>query len=217
MPLVLDPVTYAKRNGDAFTLVETHVDDLFVVSNGQGRKMKESLWAFLSLKLAIKTLGEAKWTLQMLIQRDAKAGVLKISQESFVVEVLRRFNMTNCKPAPTPAVDTGDESTMTEEDVPTTPEALKEIEDLPFLELIGCLWWLAQMTRLDIFVALQRASHWVARPSIKLWRWLARILKYLAGTKNLGLVYQREFEGPPLMAYVDAAFADNTNCRSTAG
>ena len=125
--------------------------------------------------------------------------------------------MTNCKPAPTPAVDTGTEATMTEEDVPTTPEELKEIEDLPFLELIGCLWWLAQMTRLDIFVALQRASHWVAKPSLKLWRWLARILKYLAGTKNLGLVYQRNFEGPPLMAYVDAAFADNTDCRSTAG
>ena len=97
MPLVLDPATYAKSNGDAFTLV----DDLFVVSNGQGRKMKESLWAFLSLKLAIKTLGEAKWTLQMLIQRDAHAGVLKISQESFVVEVLRRFSMMNRKPAAT--------------------------------------------------------------------------------------------------------------------
>ena len=125
--------------------------------------------------------------------------------------------MTNCKAAPTPAVDTGPEATMTEEDVPTTSEGLKEIEGLPFLELIGCLWWLAQMTRLDIFVALQRASHWVARPSPKLWRWLTRILKYLAGTKHLGLVYERKPDAPPLMAYVDAAFADNTNCRSTAG
>ena len=139
MPLVLDPATYAKRNGDAFTLVGTHVDDLFVVSNGQGRKMKESLWAFLSLKLAIKTVGEAKWTLQMLIQRDAQAGVLKISQESCVDLVLRRFNKTNCKPAPTPAVDTGTEATMTEENVPTTSEGLKEIEDFSFLELIVCL------------------------------------------------------------------------------
>ena len=59
MPLVLDPATYAKRDGDAFTLVGTHVDDLFVVSNGQGRKMKESLWNFLFLKLPIKTLADA--------------------------------------------------------------------------------------------------------------------------------------------------------------
>ena len=30
---------------------------------------------------------------------------------------------------------------------------------------------------LGYFVALQRASHWVSKPSMKLWRWLIR--KYL--------------------------------------
>ena len=153
----------------------------------------------------------------MLIQRDAKAGVIKISQESFVTEVLRRFNLTNCKCVPTPAVDSGEEATMSESDLPSTAEAKQEITDLPFLEVIGCLWWLAQKPRLDNFVALQRASHWVSKPSIKLWRWLVRILKYLAGTKSLGLVYTRKVDAPPLEAYVDAAFADNPSMRSTAG
>ena len=76
--------------------------------------MKEGLWKHLSIKLTIKTLGEAKWTLQRLIQRDAANGVLKISQESFVVEVLRRFNMTNCKSVPTPAIYQGPEASMSE-------------------------------------------------------------------------------------------------------
>lgn len=116
-------------------------------------------------------------------------GVLKISQENFVAEVLRRFNMENCSVAPTPAVDSGAEAAMVEEDLPVSQAQLDEIKDLPFLELIGCLWWLAQMSRLDIFVALQRASHWVSKPSVKLWRWLTRILKYLAGTKTIGLVF----------------------------
>ena len=60
------------------------------------------------------------------------------------------------------AVESGSEAVMSEEDLPSTAEAKKDIAVFPFLELIGCLWWLAQMTRLDIFVALQRASHWVA-------------------------------------------------------
>ena len=77
----------------------------------------------------------------MSIQRDAVNGILKISQENFIVEVLRRFNMTNCNSSPTPAVDTGAEANMVDEDVPTTEDKLKEIEGLPFLELIGCLWW----------------------------------------------------------------------------
>jgi hypothetical protein len=126
--------------------------------------------------------------------------------------------MENCHPVPTPAVDSGKEATMSEEDLPVSQEQKDEIKDLPFLELIGCLWWLAQMTRLDIFVALQRASHWVSKPSIKLWRWLVRILKYLAGTTDLGLVYVRESkQQEPLRAYFDASFADNPTMRSTAG
>ena len=52
---------------------------------------------------------------------------------------------------------------------------------------------------------------------MKLWRWLIRILKYLSGTKEYGIVYTRDAAAPPLSAYVDAAFADSPDCRSTAG
>ena len=106
---------------------------------------------------------------------------------------------------------------MSESDCPVPTGQSEEIADLPFLELIGCLWWLAQMSRLDIFVALQRASKWVAKPSTKLWRWLTRILKYLSGTRGYGLVYTRDAKAPPLKAFVDASFADESNCKSTAG
>ena len=216
-PLVSDPAVYIMREGDAYVIIGTHVDDLFVVHNRAGSKLKEKIWKHLSSKLSIKTLGEARWTLQMLIQRDAVAGVLKLSQENFVEEVLRRFGVDNCKSVPTPAIDAGAEAVMDEADLPVTAKQLDEIKELPFLELIGCCWWLAQMTRLDIFVAVQRASQWVARPSMKLWRWLIRILKYLSGTKEWGLVYTRETTAPPLEAYFDASFADCPQMRSTAG
>ena len=164
-PLIVDPATYQLHEGKAFILIGTHVDDLFVVYNQLGAVLRDRVWGFLSKRLAIKDLGEARWTLQMSIQRDATRGVLKISQENFIVEVLRRFNMSNCNAAPTPAVDSGAESTITEADLPTTELEVAEVKALPFQELIGCLWWLAQMTRLDIFLALQKASHWVSKPS----------------------------------------------------
>lgn len=125
--------------------------------------------------------------------------------------------MVNCSSVPTPAVDSGTESSMLPIDLPETPAQVEEVADLPFLELIGCMWWLAQMSRLDIFVALQRASKWVAKPSAKLWRWLVRILRYLAGTKHYGLVFTRDAKAPPLKAFVDASFADDPECKSTAG
>ena len=57
---------------------------------------------------------------------------------------------------------------MTQDDLPQTEEQSRQVNELPFLELIGCLWWLAQMTRPDIYVALQQASKWASKPSDKL-------------------------------------------------
>ena len=44
-----------------------------------------------------------------------------------------------------------------------------------------------------------------------------RILKYLAGTTDVGLTLKRDTTAPQLKAYVDAAFADTVDCKSTAG
>jgi len=217
LPLENDAATYVRREGTAFVLIGTHVDDLFVLHNALGTRLKDEVWKLLSTELAIKDLGEATWTLQMNIARNAKQGWLKLSQEGFTKEVLRRFNMLDCKTAPTPAVDVGDEVTITEADMPTDAAEQKRVAELPVMELVGCLWWLAQMTRPDIYVALQKASKWVARPSDKLWRWLQRILRYLAGTQALGLTFKRHASAPPLEAYVDAAFANETDYKSTAG
>lgn len=104
---------------------------------------------------------------------------------------------------------------MSEADLPKDGE--EQMDILPFQELIGCFWWLAQRTRPDIFVALQKASQWVNKPSPKLWRWLLRIAKYLAGTLHMGLVYQRKPNSQNLEAFFDAAFAEGPECKSTVG
>ena len=72
LPLLVDPATYLRRQGKAFLAIGTHVDDLFVVFNRSGAKLKDELWKYLNEKLTIKDLGVAQWTLQMLIQRDPK-------------------------------------------------------------------------------------------------------------------------------------------------
>jgi len=107
---------------------------------------------------------------------------------------------------------------MQEEDCPTTTEEKKAIEGLPFLELIGCLWWLAQMTRPDIFVALQQASKWAAKkkPSAKLWRWL-KDPEVFGWHPAARIVFKRGHSGPRMQAYFDAAFADTADYKSTAG
>lgn len=59
-PLI--PATYVKRRAQAFVVVGTHVDDLFVLANAPGKQLRIALWTHLSKHLSIKTLGEAQWT-----------------------------------------------------------------------------------------------------------------------------------------------------------
>ena len=58
--LVMDPATYLLHEADAFVVIGTHVDDLFVVYNVKGKALRDKLWIFLNTKLTIKSMGEAK-------------------------------------------------------------------------------------------------------------------------------------------------------------
>ena len=53
----------------------------------------------------------------------------------------------------TPAVETGPDSSMDQDDLPKTPQEILEVKNFSFQEDIGSLWWLAQISRPDIFLA----------------------------------------------------------------
>ena len=61
-PIVVDPATYVRREGEAFLMIGTHVDDLFVLFNQKGEKLKDQVWQFLNTELTIKSMGDAVWT-----------------------------------------------------------------------------------------------------------------------------------------------------------
>lgn len=50
----------------------------------------------------MKDLSEAKNFLGMRITRDRKRGTLRLDQEVYVREVLKKFNMTECKAVSAP-------------------------------------------------------------------------------------------------------------------
>ena len=58
-----------------------------------------------------------------------------------------------------------------------------------FARLLGELQYLANCTRPDISFAVNRLAAYTANPSIQHVTTLKRILRYLTGTKNLGITY----------------------------
>ena len=62
----------------SFCFISTHVDDLFVLYSKEGETIRDHVYKELEKHVKIDNRGSLKWALSTKIQRDAKAGVIKI-------------------------------------------------------------------------------------------------------------------------------------------
>lgn len=76
------------------------MDDFFHFFN-DAEELKE-VRDVLSTKYKMKYLGEAKKCLGIRISKNREAGTIKIDQEEFVEQILKKFNMAECKRVGTP-------------------------------------------------------------------------------------------------------------------
>ena len=125
------------------------MDDLFVLYNKPGLALRDAIFKQFQKYVEIDNLGPVSWALKTLIQRDHDKGIVKISQEQFCKDFLNGSNFGT--PAPIPAVVTGADVNMTPDDVLDD-----EIRTYPFQSDIGSMWWLANISRPDIFFAVHR-------------------------------------------------------------
>ena len=163
-----------------------------LLCNEKGRALRTKLYDTLSKAVIVTNDGEIKWALKARIDRDPEAGILKISQELYIHEVLDRFGAHAIEEADTPAYSEGPNSKIEEEECVTDPKGVAALhEKYPFYEAIGCLWWAANISQPVIFPAVQRCAQYVAAPSEKLWKQIMRIFGYLKKHPGEGLIFKR--------------------------
>src|SRR6185437_15115084 len=92
-----DECVYIFREGDAWCIIGTHVDDLFPLCNSQGEKIRERILACLKDKMEIDNKGEIKYALDTHIERDREGGTLKISQQTYIENIIHEYNMKEAK------------------------------------------------------------------------------------------------------------------------
>jgi hypothetical protein len=99
------------------------------------------------------------------------------------------------------------------------PDEGEEIlgSQVPYLSAIGALMYLANSTRPDIAFAVNLLARHSAKPTKRHWEGVKTVLRYLNGTRNLGLFYRRN-QDPILLGYTDAGYlSDPHNGRSQTG
>ncbi|XP_053968900.1 uncharacterized protein LOC128870316 [Anastrepha ludens] len=119
----------------------------------------------------------------------------------YILELLRQYGMSECNPVATPS---GCNTVFDK-------SCEKLDKTYPYREIIGALMYLSVATRPDIANTVARLAQFVNDPSKAHWNAVKRVLRYLAGTADKGLVYQRP--ALPLVGYTDADWGGCTNDR----
>lgn len=96
---VIDECAYHKFSGSKYIFLVLYVDNLLLTTNDIS--MLHETKRFLSRNFEMKDLSDASFVLGIQIHRDRSRGTLGLSQMSYMEEVLKRFNMQDCKPGDT--------------------------------------------------------------------------------------------------------------------
>lgn len=115
-------------------------------------------------------------------------------------DILKRFGINDCNPVSTP-VDVSVKLTKEDKD------SSEEESNFPCRELVGALTYLAVTTRPDISYAVSNLGQFNNCYGKEHWTAAKRVLRYLKGFRDLGLIYKRDSK--PIEGFVDA---DWDNC-----
>lgn len=193
--------------GAAITIVTLYVDDLIVAATNM--KLVKEFKQAISNQYKVKDLGELRWVLGMEVRRDRTNRMLELHQKAYVEQMLKRFNMADCNTAPTPM-----EGYLLRLDAASGGKP-----DGKYMSLVGALMYLAMVTRPDVAYAVQALARHMQASGPEHWKAAKRVLRYLKGTMDLGIVYSGSADGQvALIGYSDADWAsDRDSRRSTTG
>ena len=204
---ISDPCVYYRRVQQYYQLMVVHVDDLIVTYANQ--EQIDSLINGLSQEVKVADLGDIKHALGVdFVYKDHR---IALSQQQYVLEVLKRFDFDKCHPCPTPMHEAREEYEGSVLDKNTG------LSKFPLNEIVGSLLWLSMMTRPDISFAVATLAQYVSRPEPRVYSMASRILRYLAGTQLVGIGFEIDNK-KNLHGYADSDWAaDKTTRKSQSG
>jgi hypothetical protein len=183
-------------------LLGIFVDDCFVVGNP---KEVEEIKIKLCQILPMHDLGKLTYALGIKVNQEAEH--ITLCQDAYVKRLLEKFNMSDSKEVSTPLPL----------NVQKSEDNLSPFEDINlYQKLVGSLIYLSNITRPDLAYAVSHLARGMSQPTQNDWINAKRVLRYLKGTQNLGLQYQKEKKND-LIGYSDASYAEEKDRKSIGG
>jgi hypothetical protein len=198
-----DPCVFFKKSREKLIIISIFVDDNIIIGTKEDVVETKEM---LSKMFKMKDLGDLKYIVGIKVEQTTTT--TNLSQSHYINDMLHRFNMQNCKPSTTPLPTNINKDEQ---------DALVKFKDETlYKQAIGSLIYLANATRPDISFAVSQLARKMQDPSNQDWHNTKRIFRYLQGTKNMKLVYQRKKS--ELCGFSDASYAeDRQDRKSTSG
>ena len=114
--------------------------------------------------------------------------------------------MSDCNPTCLPCDDF---LYVDEKEVPVTQEKAERQR-----KIIGMLLYLSIATRGDISFAIGQLCKYMAKPFPKVWTYTKRVLRYLKGTLNFGILFNKSCD-TTLVGYTDSDWAGDKSSRKS--
>ncbi|GJR90943.1 putative ribonuclease H-like domain-containing protein [Tanacetum coccineum] len=199
----IDKTLFIKRDKKDIMLVQVYVDD--IIFGSTNKSWCDEFEALMKSRFQMSSMGELTFFLGLQVKQN-KAGIF-ISQDKYVAEILKKFDLVNVKAAITP-METNVALTKDEEAI--------DVDVHLYRSMIGSLMYLTA-SRPDIMYAVCVCSRFQVTPKILHLNAVKRIFKYLKGKPNLGLWYPRESPFD-LEAFSDSDYGgSNLDRKSTTG
>lgn len=198
-----DPCVFIGSKDEDIVILAIYVDDGLVMGNNE--KSIDSVITHLKGKFEVKAMKLGCFLGMEIEQLDD--GSIFVHQTAYARKILNKFSMSECNSVATPA---------------DTNQVLSNFNDseavkFPYRQLIGSLMYLAVGTRPDIAFSVGNVSRYMENPKLPHVTAAKRILKYIKGTFNYGIMYQNQAH-TKMIGYSDADFdGDVETRRSTSG
>ena len=174
-----DPCAYVKEETEGYIRLSVHVDDILLTCPHE--KYRSWFEDQLEQHFPLVKQYDSVSYLGMVVNRTAN-GDVTVNQSGYLSTLLQKYGCIDLKKAPeTPAIV----ESFTEVDAES-----EVCNPTKFLSLIMSLMFIARFTRPDVLFPVSFLATKCKTPSINDWNKALRILRYLSGTKNEGLVYQ---------------------------
>nr|VWO99127.1 Uncharacterized protein [Ganoderma boninense] len=200
-----DHACFWQRDGESLAMVGTIVDDMLVTGTPD---LVERFRGGIKTHFTVTDSGEVAWLLGIEVVRDKGAGTVRIAQRTAIDAIVRALHLEGAKSASTP-IAVGGKLDRTQ--CPTTHEAIADMALIPYKQGVGMCMYVAVTSRPDIAHTVHRLAKYMANPGRAHWEALKRLVRYLAGTRELWLVYGRDSSG--LAGFTDADWGTSDDTR----